>query len=103
SIHEEYLEAGADIIETNSFESNSLVLGEYGLQDKAFNISRKSAEIARGSADKFSTKTKPRYVAGSIGPTTKSILYILSYDQNDGFHRWLKSRLNPKITFFPVG
>ncbi len=72
-IHRMYLEAGADIIETNSFGSTAIVLAEYGLADKAYEISRKSAELARAVADEISTSAKPRFVAGSMGPTTKAL------------------------------
>ncbi len=72
-IHRKYLEAGADIIETNSFGSTPLVLAEYGLGDRAREISRRAAELARQAADEFSRPAKPRFVAGSMGPTTKAI------------------------------
>src|SRR6202162_3935837 len=72
-IHRKYLEAGSDIIETNSFGGTPLVLGEYGLADRAHEINRRSAELARRAADEFSTAAKPRFVAGSLGPTTKAI------------------------------
>ena len=72
-IHRGYLEAGADIIETDSFGSTPLVLGEYGLGKRAREISRAAAQIAREVADELSTPERPRFVAGSMGPTTKSI------------------------------
>ncbi|MFB5192124.1 methionine synthase [Alicyclobacillus fastidiosus] len=72
-IHEAYLDAGADIVETNSFGSTPLVLAEYDLAERAFEISRLSAVIAREAADKFTTADRPRFVAGSMGPTTKSL------------------------------
>jgi 5-methyltetrahydrofolate--homocysteine methyltransferase len=72
-IHRKYLEAGSDIIETDSFGSTPLVLSEYGLGDRAYEINRRAAELARQAADEFSTPSKPRFVAGSIGPTTKAI------------------------------
>jgi 5-methyltetrahydrofolate--homocysteine methyltransferase len=72
-IHRKYLEAGSDIIETNSFGSTPLVLAEYALGAEALRISRVSAELARTEADKLSTSAKPRFVAGSMGPTTKAI------------------------------
>ena len=71
AIHDTYLEAGADIIETCSFNSTSISLSDYGLGDMAYKISAAAAEIARKSADKFSSGEKPRFVAGSIGPTAK--------------------------------
>src|ERR1017187_8530814 len=72
-IHRAYLEAGADIIETDTFGSTSIVLAEYGLADRAREISRRGAELARQAADEIATSAKPRWVAGSMGPTTKAI------------------------------
>jgi 5-methyltetrahydrofolate--homocysteine methyltransferase len=72
-IHRKYLDAGADIIETNSFGGTPLVLAEYGLGDRAREINRRAAELARQAADEFSRPAKPRFVAGSMGPTTKAI------------------------------
>ncbi|GHV87118.1 methionine synthase [Spirochaetia bacterium] len=71
-IHEAYLAAGADIIETCSLNSTAVSLADYGLADMAYEISRAAAQLARKAADKFSTPDKPRFVAGSIGPTTRS-------------------------------
>jgi len=71
AVHRGYLEAGADIIETNSFGSSSIVLAEYDLADRAYELSRRSAELARECADEVSTPEWPRFVAGSVGPTTK--------------------------------
>jgi 5-methyltetrahydrofolate--homocysteine methyltransferase len=72
-LHRSFLEAGADIIETNSFGSTSVVLVEYGLERQARELNRISAQLARAEADAFSTPERPRFVAGSMGPTTKSI------------------------------
>ena len=72
-IHDAYFEAGADVVETNTFGATSVVLAEYGLQHMARAINREAARIARESAEAHSTPEKPRYVAGSIGPTTKTI------------------------------
>lgn len=72
-IHRSYLEVGADIIETNTFGGTSVVLAEYNLQDKAYEINLAAAKIARRIADEYSSVEKPRFVAGSMGPTTKSI------------------------------
>lgn len=70
-VHADYLEAGADVIETNSFGSTSIVLAEYNLADKAYELNLKAAQIAKRVAADFSTPDRPRYVAGSMGPTTK--------------------------------
>jgi len=72
-IHRSYLEAGADIVETNSFGGTRVVLGEYGLQDKVYEINFAAAQLARRAADALSTPQRPRFVAGSMGPGTKSI------------------------------
>ncbi|MBI4178916.1 methionine synthase [bacterium] len=72
-IHRGYFKAGSDIVETNSFGSTPLVLAEYGLADKAYEISKRAAEIAAKVASDLSTPAKPRFVAGSMGPTTKTI------------------------------
>ncbi|MCP3944975.1 MAG: methionine synthase [Desulfobacteraceae bacterium] len=72
-IHEAYLNAGADIIETNTFGATSIVLSDYGLQDKVDDINRVAVELARKACDNYSTPDKPRFVAGSCGPTTKAI------------------------------
>ena len=70
-VHKDYLEAGCDVIETNSFGSTSIVLAEYGLEKSAYELNKRSAEIARRMANDFSTSGRPRFVAGSMGPTTK--------------------------------
>ncbi len=72
-IHRKYFEAGSDIVETNSFGGATIVLAEYGLAADAHFLNRRSAELARQAADEFSTAGKPRFVAGSVGPTTKAI------------------------------
>ncbi|HUA32227.1 MAG TPA: methionine synthase [Candidatus Binataceae bacterium] len=72
-MHDGFLEVGADIIETASFGSTRIVLAEYGLERDTRELNRLAAVLAREEADKFSTSAKPRFVAGSMGPTTKSI------------------------------
>jgi 5-methyltetrahydrofolate--homocysteine methyltransferase len=72
-IHRKYFEAGSDIVETNSFGGAPIVLAEYGLAGDAHFLNKRSAELARQAADEISTPGKPRFVAGSVGPTTKAI------------------------------
>ncbi|MCC6861769.1 MAG: methionine synthase [Bryobacterales bacterium] len=72
-IHRAYLEAGADIIETNTFGATALVLAEYGLQREARDLNCRAARLARQAAGEFSTGSRPRFVAGSMGPTTKAV------------------------------
>lgn len=85
-IHKSYLEAGADIIETNTFNSNRISQSDYGLEDKIYDLNYYGAKIAREMADFYSLKDslKPRFVAGSIGPTNKSAS-ISSDVENPGF------------------
>ncbi len=71
AVHRQFLEAGCDVIETDTFGAASIVLAEYGLEDQAFAINRRAAELAREMAAAYSTPAKPRFVAGSMGPTTK--------------------------------
>ena len=72
-VHRAYYEAGADMVETNSFGSTPLVLAEYGLQAKAYELNFASAKLARAAAAELSKAGKPLFVAGSMGPTTKAI------------------------------
>lgn len=73
TIHEEYLQAGADIIETNTFGATSIVLDEYEIGFKSYEINKIGAQLASHAAKKATTVDWPRYVAGSMGPTTKTL------------------------------
>lgn len=72
-VHERYLRAGCDVVETDSFGGTPLVLAEYGLADQAFELNRLSAAIARAACARWDSPAKPRFVAGSMGPTTRAI------------------------------
>ncbi|MBG0788214.1 MAG: methionine synthase [Anaerolineaceae bacterium] len=72
-VHRSFMEAGSDVIETDSFRSNRLTLAEFGLGDRVNEINRAAASLARRVADEFSTPEKPRFVAGSMGPSGKLI------------------------------
>ncbi|MEH3140086.1 MAG: methionine synthase [Mycobacterium kyogaense] len=80
-IHREYLEAGADILETNTFNANGVSLADYDMADFSYELNYEGAALARKAADEFSTPDKPRYVAGAIGPTTRTA--SISPDVND--------------------
>ena len=71
-IHRKYLAAGADIIETNTFNAQRISMSDYGMQDYCREINLAAAHIARQCADEFSSSDHPRYVAGSIGPTSRT-------------------------------
>jgi 5-methyltetrahydrofolate--homocysteine methyltransferase len=78
-IHESFLRAGSDVVETDSFGANRLVLNEFGIGDQAYDLSRLAAKVAREAADGFSTPQHPRFVAGSMGPGTR----LLTLGQTD--------------------
>ncbi|MBA2247820.1 MAG: homocysteine S-methyltransferase family protein, partial [Chloroflexia bacterium] len=85
SIHAAFLEAGADVLETNTFGSSVIKAEEYGLGEQTYEINRASAALARSVADEYSTGSRPRFVAGSIGPTG---LLPASEDPMLGQHRF---------------
>lgn len=70
-VHRSFLDAGVDVIETDTFRANRITLGEYGLQDRVLEINRAGALLARGLVDEYSTDERPRFAAGSIGPSGK--------------------------------
>jgi len=70
-VHRDFLAVGADVIETDTFGAASIVLAEYDLADQAYTLNKKAAQLAKRVAAEFSTPEKPRFVAGSMGPTTK--------------------------------
>ncbi|KQP11934.1 homocysteine S-methyltransferase family protein [Pseudorhodoferax sp. Leaf267] len=81
SIHEGYLAAGADLIETNTFGATTVAQADYDMADLAREMNLQSARLARAACDKFSTPDKPRFVAGALGPTPKTA--SISPDVND--------------------
>jgi 5-methyltetrahydrofolate--homocysteine methyltransferase len=87
SIHEAYLEAGADVVETDSFMGSRLKLEEYGLGERTHEINLRAAQLAREACDKLSTPERPRFVAGSMGPTgmlissSDPVLSKITYDR----------------------
>ena len=91
TVHRQFLAVGADVIETNTFGGSTFVLAEYDLADRAYELNKVAAELAKGCAAEFSTPDKPRFVAGSIGPGTKlPTLGHIDYDT-------LKAALIPQI------
>ena len=80
-IHEQYLEAGADIVETNSFNATTISMADYGMEALVTELNTAAARLAREAADRFSTGDRPRFVAGVLGPTGRTC--SLSPDVND--------------------
>ena len=87
TVHRKYFEAGADIVETNTFSSTTIAMADYFMEDLVYELNLESARIARKVADKFTAKEphKPRFVAGSIGPTNRTA--SISPDVNDPGYR----------------
>lgn len=92
-IHEAYFAAGSDMVETNSFGGHTVTLGEFGLENEWFETNARAARLAREAAAKFDQPGRPRFVAGSIGPTTKAISVtggITFADLREGYYRQAK-------------
>ena len=87
-IHAGYFAVGCDIVETCTFGGSPVVLAEFGLAERAYELNKKAAQLARSVADDFSTKSKRRYVSGSIGPTTKlpSLGHISFKEMKDAYY-----------------
>ncbi|GAA1393264.1 methionine synthase [Luteococcus peritonei] len=92
-IHRAYLEAGADLVETNTFGTNLSALGEYGISDRIEELATASARIARQVADEISTPDRPRFVLGSIGPGTKlpTLGHVAFADVRDAYQRQVEA------------
>ena len=103
-LHRSFLEVGADIIETNSFGSTSIVLNEYKIGNLDYELSKKAAELAKECALEFSTDNKPRFVAGSIGPTTKlpSLLHIDFDSMKESFYRQMLGLFEGGVDLFCI-
>ena len=88
-IHAGYFSAGCDVVETCTFGGSPVVLAEFDLADRAYELNKKAAELAKAVANDFSTKSKPRFVSGSIGPTTKlpSLGHISFKEMKDGYYQ----------------
>jgi 5-methyltetrahydrofolate--homocysteine methyltransferase len=103
-LHTAYFEAGADVVETNTFGSFAIPLGEYGLADRVHEITLANARIAREVADRFSTPDRPRFVAGSIGPGTKfaSLGQIPFADLRDAYEAEAAALLEGGVDLFII-
>jgi len=103
-VHLGFLEVGCDVIETNTFGANGVVLGEYGIADKAYDINKKAAELAKKLANDFSTKEHPRFVAGSIGPGTKlpTLGHITYDDLKDAYHDQVRGLFDGGVDMYII-
>jgi len=91
-VHTSFLDIGCDVIETNSFGGSEVVLSEFGIADKTYDVNKKAAEIAKRIANDYSTHDHPRFVAGSIGPGTKlpTLGHITYRDLKDAYREQVR-------------
>jgi 5-methyltetrahydrofolate--homocysteine methyltransferase len=103
-VHGQYFEAGADIVETNSFGSTPLVLAEYGLAHRAYDLSRRAAELARAVANDFGSPAEPRFVSGSVGPTTKlvSLGHVTFDDLRAAFREQMRGLIDGGVDLLQI-
>ena len=104
-VHRQYLSAGADIIETDTFSGAPVVLAEYGLADCARELNRRAAELAARAVEELAAGDRPRFVAGSMGPTNKAISVTggISFQELiDGFNKQARGLLEGGVDLFAV-
>lgn len=103
-LHSSFLDAGADIIETNSFGSTSIVLSEYNIPNLDYELSFNAAKIAKEMSSQYSTKEKPRFAAGSIGPTTKlpSLGQITFDEMEESYYRHMSGLFDGGVDIFCI-
>jgi len=103
-VHVDFLKAGADVIETDTFGGSSTVLAEYDLQEQAYELNRLAAALAKKCAADFSTADHPRFVAGSIGPTTKlpSLGHIEYEPMRQAFYEQMAGLLDGGVDLFSI-
>ena len=104
NVHRAFLEVGSDVIETNTFGGNTVVLQEFGLADKAYDVNLKAAQMAKNIANDFSTKAKPRFVAGSMGPGTKlpTLGHISYLDLKKNYEEQVRGLFDGGVDLFIV-
>src|SRR4051812_20461404 len=95
-VHKSFLDIGCDVIETNSFGGSEVVLTEFGIADKTYDVNKKAAELAKSIANDYSTKDHPRFVAGSIGPGTKlpTLGHITYRDLKDAYREQVRGLID---------
>jgi 5-methyltetrahydrofolate--homocysteine methyltransferase len=103
-VHRGFLEVGCDVIETNSFGGGEVVLQEFGIADKAYDVNKLAASFAKNLANQYSTKEKPRFVAGSIGPGTKlpTLGHITYLDLKKSYEAQVRGLFDGGVDLFVV-
>lgn len=103
-IHESFLAVGCDAVETDTFGANKIVLSEFGIPQKAFELNKLAAEVARRACDKYETADRPRYVVGSMGPGTKLLsLQHTTWDlMEDSYHEQARGLIAGGVDVFLI-
>jgi 5-methyltetrahydrofolate--homocysteine methyltransferase len=104
NVHRAFLEAGSDVIETNTFGGNTVVLQEFGIADKAYDVNFRAAQMAKNIANDFSTVAQPRFVAGSMGPGTKlpTLGHISYLDLKENYREQVRGLYDGGVDLFIV-
>lgn len=104
AVHTAFLDVGCDVIETNSFGGSEVVLSEFGIVEKTYDVNRKAAELAKRIASDYSTNDKPRFVAGSIGPGTKlpTLGHITYGDLKDAYREQVRGLFDGGVDLMMV-
>ncbi len=104
NVHRAFLEVGSDVIETNTFGGNTVVLQEFGIADKAYDVNLKAAQMAKSIANDFSTNEKPRFVAGSMGPGTKlpTLGHISFLELKENYREQVRGLFDGGVDLFVV-
>jgi 5-methyltetrahydrofolate--homocysteine methyltransferase len=104
NVHRAFLEVGSDVIETDTFGGNTVVLQEFGIADKAYDVNFRAAQMAKNIANDFSTKDKPRFVAGSMGPGTKlpTLGHISYLDLKKNYREQVRGLFDGGVDMFIV-
>jgi len=104
NVHRAFLEVGSDVIETNTFGGNTIVLQEFGIADKAYDVNFRAAQMAKNLADEFSTLAKPRFVAGSMGPGTKlpTLGHITFLELKENYREQVRGLFDGGVDLFIV-
>ncbi len=104
NVHRAFLEAGSDVIETNTFGGNTVVLQEFGIADKAYDVNFRAAQMAKNIAGDFSTVAQPRFVAGSMGPGTKlpTLGHISYLDLKENYREQVRGLYDGGVDLFIV-
>ena len=96
SIHRQYFEAGADLVETNTFNANAVSMADYGLEEIVYELNVAAARVARAAVDTYSTEERPRFVAGVLGRQTETASISPRVEEPE-FRRYIIRRIGRRL------